>query len=195
MPWDTSFDVKKTLARAGQAFWKSGYQATPLPALLKHMGIQKGSFYNTFGSKHDTLMEALRAYVRERSEEFEALVHKKPPLQALEAHLNLVLRETMGENGARGCFLVNTALELSPHDPEVQALVQEALGGHEARYRRLLKEAKQRGDLPADFDATLTARGLLGLVLGMRVMARAGLPLATVRALRDQGVALLTPSA
>ena len=41
----------EALKRAGRLFWRRGYEKSSMTALLKAMGIQKGSFYATFGGK------------------------------------------------------------------------------------------------------------------------------------------------
>ena len=52
MPSTKQFDVEEALDRAVDTFWEHGYQATSMCTLLAEMGIQKGSFYATFSSKH-----------------------------------------------------------------------------------------------------------------------------------------------
>ena len=46
-----SFNREEVLARAMDLFWKKGYEKTGMIGLLEHMGIQRQSFYNTFGGK------------------------------------------------------------------------------------------------------------------------------------------------
>ena len=57
------FDEAAALDRAMEVFWKQGYQNTSLDDLLEAMGIQRGSFYNTFGSKRETYLRAIDRYV------------------------------------------------------------------------------------------------------------------------------------
>jgi|SRR5579872_4786160 len=117
MPWVKQFDRDEVLERAEQAFWVGGYEATSLETLLDRMGIQKGSFYATFKSKHRVLIESLNRYIQERYSGFDELAAKYPPLVALERHFNEILRECCGADGDRGCFLVNIALELGATSP------------------------------------------------------------------------------
>jgi TetR/AcrR family transcriptional regulator, transcriptional repressor for nem operon len=195
MPWEKQFDRRAALKRAKRTFWKTGYQRSSMSTLLRAMGIQKGSFYATFESKHRILVESLELYIQERFEAFEALAAKRPPLEALRHHLDEVVFESTGPQRFMGCFLVNCATELSPGDRAIREIVNGTLRAHAGYYQSLLEKAKQAGDLPEDFDTGVRASALLGLVLGMRVFARGGASVDTIRALRRQAETLLTGGA
>ena len=190
MPWEKQFDRDDALKRAGRLFWKRGYEKSSMAALLKAMGIQKGSFYATFGSKHQILMEALDEYIGTRFGSFRAR-DDESPLQALRRHLDEVVEESIGERRSAGCFLVNSALELAPHDRQVREVVTKTLEAHAKFYESLLDDAKSQGELPKRYDAARHAQALLALVLGMRVMARGGLAAGSIRAVRAQADELL----
>jgi AcrR family transcriptional regulator len=68
----------------------------------------------------------------------------------------------------RGCLLVNTALEIAPHDPELGAEVAAHLGEIEAFFRRVIAAAQAEGSVPPDRDPADLARLLLGVTLGVR---------------------------
>lgn len=191
MPWEKQFDRDEALKRAEHAFWAGGYETTSMEELLRAMGIQKGSFYATFNSKHAALLETLQRYVLERFSDFNTLARQHPPLEALEKHFDAVVEESSGKLGRRGCFLVNAALELAPRDRAVWQLVRNTLESHQGFYRKLLSSAQAQGALPKDYDVEQAAAALLGMVLSMRVLARAGMPLASIRALRDQALAIV----
>jgi len=112
MPWEKQFDRAHALERALRVFWKAGYEKSSMTVLLRGMGVQKGSFYATFGSKHKVLVEALHLYIKQRFDSFLALSAGRPPLGALRRHLDEVARESTGPDRVMGCFLVNCATEL-----------------------------------------------------------------------------------
>ena len=62
MPWTKSFDPQTALRKAVDVFWTKGYDGTSMNDLLHAMGIQKGSFYDTFGSKHEIYLQAMDQY-------------------------------------------------------------------------------------------------------------------------------------
>lgn len=193
MPWEKQFDKANALERALDAFWWGGYDATSMTDLLDRMGIQKGSFYATFGSKHEVLIEALERYTAERFDEFERLHSEPSPRGALERHLRKLAAYACSAEGERGCFAVNSGLELAGRDDKVREIVQRALSAHEEHYFRLLVAARDRGEVARELDPRETARGLLALVLGIRVMARSRAPHSVIASVRDQALALLGP--
>ena len=191
MPWEKQFDRTQALLRAQQVFWNTGYEKSSLTVLLRGMGIQKGSFYATFKSKHKVLVEALHLYIQQRFDSFLALKATRSPLVALRRHLDEVLRESIGPDRFMGCFLVNCATELAPKDREVRAIVSTTLRAQAQFYESLLEEAKGQRTLPQRVDTMVTASALLGLVLGMRVCARGGATPDTIKALRRQAEDLI----
>lgn len=193
MPWEKRFDRQKALHEAVETLWAGGYEATSMTSLLHGMGIQKGSFYSTFGSKHEVLMEALRDYTRDRLEEFEALHRAPSPRAALESHLREVATQAGTPAGRRGCFVVNTTLEMAQRDADVRAMAQQNMRQHEGHYVRLLEAARERGELAPQIDVQAVARGLMSMVLGMRVLARASVPRAVLDGVRDAALSLLGP--
>ena len=191
MPWTKNFDVDRALERAGEVFWNKGYMATTLRDLLGAMGIQKASFYDTYGNKHAAYLSALEQYSQARSKEFGDLIDGLGPLEAVRAIFDAILEDCLSPQGQRGCMVINCALELAPHDPEAQAAVLRAFKDHENLYRDLIRAGQERGEIPDHLNAHETAKLLLGLVMGMRVYARAGAPRKTLRTLADQALALL----
>ncbi|WP_425337527.1 TetR family transcriptional regulator C-terminal domain-containing protein [Stutzerimonas chloritidismutans] len=72
----------------------------------------------------------------------------------------------------RGCMLVNTALEVAPHDPEFRGIVVIVLGEIEAFFCRCIQAGQQDGTISTSQSATDLARMLLGVHVGLRVIAR-----------------------
>lgn len=156
-----------------QVFWHRGYSATSLADLVKSTGIGRASLYATYRDKHTLFVDALKLYVnRMREQMLPALEAKYPPREAIR-QLFLKFTENVSERGGnRGCFLTNTALELSAHDRAVARIVADTQEQMEAFLSRQIKRGKAAGDLPASLDAGSTARGLLASLIGLVVLTR-----------------------
>ena len=177
MPWEKQFDRQQTLDRAVDAFWEAGYPGLSMAGLLERMGVGRGSFYDTYGSKRDLLIEALNRYCHGRGSDFARLTASKPVRSAVRDFFEWVAESsmaTMSEQSRRGCLAVNTAIELGPSDLEVAELVEAAFEAHQNAFAELIRRGQESGELSESLDAEEVAAALLALTLGMRVLARTG---------------------
>lgn len=167
------YDRDEVLTRAMHAFWTHGYQATTLRDLTGAMGILRGSLYGAFASKRGLFLEALRHYDSLYREARAARLERThPPRQAILATYEESIALAV-EGGVRdGCLLVNTALELSPHDEEVAAVVARAFTAMEAFYRAMIERGQAGGDISPEVDPAETARSLMFLHISLQVLAR-----------------------
>ncbi|MDZ7810638.1 MAG: TetR family transcriptional regulator C-terminal domain-containing protein [Arhodomonas sp.] len=127
--------------------------------------------YAGFGDKRGLFLESLRRYDRRQREEFLArLAERHTPREAILAAFDAAAHGAQGAPG--GCLLVNTALEVSPHDAQVRELVNSALAAVRGFFRDMVRQGQQAGELSTTLDAEETAEALLGLFLGLRVLHR-----------------------
>ncbi len=191
MPWTKNFDVNDALRKAGETFWSQGYEATSINDLLKSMGIQKGSFYDTYRSKKELYLRSLEQYVETRTQQFSKLAEGLPPKDALRVLIEAIHEECIGSQGHRGCMLLNCALELAHSDTGIQRVVAHALELHEESYAVLIRAGQDEGEISPELDASKAAKAMLAFVIAMRVYSRCGSSRATVRTLADQAIELL----
>jgi TetR/AcrR family transcriptional regulator, transcriptional repressor for nem operon len=153
-------------------FWRDGYEATSVRELAARMGITATSLYNAFGDKRSLFREVLRRYAeRSMRERIVRLESALPPKEAVRAFLGEIVDRSI-DGDRRGCLLVNTALEIAPHDSVLGAEVAARFDEIEAFFRRAITGAQAEGSVPSNRDASDLARMLLGVTLGLRVLAR-----------------------
>jgi TetR/AcrR family transcriptional repressor of nem operon len=190
VPWEKQFDVDEARDRAMATFWARGYKATSMQELLDAMGIQRGSFYGTFGSKRDILLDSLSRYDADRAKAFAQLRLGRTPAQAIGRLFRSVADGGL-RAGPRGCFLVASASELAPGDEEVAAIVNRAFAEIESFLLDAIEDGKSRREIAATLDSGTVARALLGMLLGMQVLARSGANRKVLASIADQAVAML----
>ena len=193
MPRKKEFDVDMVLDKAMAAFWTRGYEATSLNDLLDCMQIQRASLYNAFGDKRTLFLEVLRRYDVSRQVEIVALAKAHSPRQAILSLFRNIITAVV-KNGARdGCFLVNTALELSQHDEEVAQIVDRAFIKREQFFRKMIERGRASGEISQTVVPTPTARVLLSLCIGLRVLSRSRPEKVLLQSIAHQAEALLPP--
>jgi hypothetical protein len=99
----------------------------------------------------------------------------RPPKDAIRQFIEEIeiIQRSLSDPERRGCLLINSALEIAPHDRELGAVFGGCLAEIEAFFRRSIKAAQKQGSVRTDLVAKDLARLLLGVVLGIRVLARA----------------------
>jgi TetR/AcrR family transcriptional regulator, transcriptional repressor for nem operon len=168
------FDETAALDAAVACFWQRGYEATSVRDLAGKMGISAPSLYNAYGDKHALFVQALERYLdRSMRARIRRLEESLPPKQAVHCFIEEIIAHSLNDQERRGCFLINSALEVAPHDRKLGALIAERLAEIEAFFHRSIKAAQAQGEMPRDRGAKDLARLLLGIVLGIRVLARA----------------------
>jgi len=167
------FDEAVALEAAVECFWRRGYVATSVRDLAEKMGISAPSLYNTYGDKHELFVQALERYLDHSTRaRIRRLEDSLPPKQAVRRFIEEIIERSVNDRERRGCFLINSALEVAPHDRKLGALIADRLAEIEAFFYRSIKAAQVEGDVPKERSARDIARLLLGVLLGIRVLAR-----------------------
>ncbi|AGW93633.1 MULTISPECIES: TetR/AcrR family transcriptional regulator [Cupriavidus] len=168
------FNEQAALTAALDAFWARGYEATSTRDLTSAMGMTQPSLYNAFGDKRSLFLLALDGYldgtVRERIARLQASL---PPAAAITAYFAESIERSLADPLHRGCLLVNTALEVTPDDPDLQQKVADAFTEIRDYFRRQFAAAQQAGEVDSRLSAEDVSAQLLAVLLGVRVLARA----------------------
>ena len=172
------FDETEALDRAMEVFWKKGYQNTSLDDLQDAMGIQRGSFYNTFGSKKETYLRAIDRYAdfMFNGGPYTQAAHMEPGLGALAAMCDNYINSVTGDAELRGCFCAHVSKEHRGDDPAVQQAVAKGIERMRGIVKRSIEAAQRDGDLPEEVSADGMAMLFMSVAWGIHVMAEAGVP-------------------
>jgi len=186
------FDEATALESAIECFWHRGYEATSVRDLADKMGISAPSLYNAYGDKHALFVQALERYLDQSTRaRIKRLEDSLPPKQAVRRFIEEIIARSVNDRERRGCFLINSALEVAPHDRELGALIADRLAEIEAFFYRSIKAAQASGTVPRDRAAKDLARLLLGVLLGIRVLARSRPERALLEGIARPALALL----
>ncbi|MHB1334248.1 MAG: TetR/AcrR family transcriptional regulator [Sulfuriferula sp.] len=192
MPWEKSFDEDAAVGKAMKVFWEKGFEPASMANLIAGTGITRGSLYNAFGGKEQLFVKALLKYDKDNRRallaELEAM---DDPIRAIAALFDGIVAETAADPEKKGCFLVNTAAEIATHGEEVNRIIRNGLRELEAFLRRSLEVAQARKQIPASLDPEATAKGLMAMIAGIRVLGRGVFDEAALKEIAAQAQRLL----
>lgn len=154
-------------------FWAKGYEATSTRELAEKMGLTGASLYNAFGDKRSLYRRALDHYLQQSvHERVRRLEATKKPLPAMRAFFDEIIERSVTDRQRRGCMLVNSALEVAPHDEEIRKVVSEELIYIESFFRRCVAAGQDDGTMTSQQSTADLSKMLLSVLLGIRVLAR-----------------------
>jgi len=191
-----AYDPDAALARAVDAFWDAGFAATSLDDLSEATGMNRPSLYGAFGDKQALYQKALDLYrARTREALANAFSGDEPLRIALHKVYNTAISIYLsGDSGARGCFIIGTAVAQAVIDPDTRAALADALREIDAAFAARIARAHRRGELSADADPTKLAKLASATLYSLTIHARAGEGRSALKAIADAAVDVICGS-
>jgi AcrR family transcriptional regulator len=165
------------LDRAVRVFRERGYHATSIGDLTAAMRLATGSIYKAFRDKHAVFLAAFERYTALRQEQTRTAGRGRNGRERIRNVLLSYVEQSQGTEGRRGCLVVGSAVELSAVDPAVAARVGAQLKTNEDFIAGLIREGQADGSIPINVAADDTARLMICITQGLRVVGKARLPL------------------
>ena len=170
-----AFDEDRALDAAVDCFWSRGFEGTSVRDLADAMGIGGASLYNAYGDKRALFARSLARYaersMRDRIARMEA---SHQPKEAIRSFIAEIIARSVADRDRKGCLLVNSALDVAPHDAAIGKVVGGYLDEIRAFFQRNIEAARKAGQVSRRLDPETASSHLLGIVLGIRVLARTG---------------------
>ncbi|PFO04704.1 TetR family transcriptional regulator [Bacillus sp. AFS076308] len=165
------FDEAEVLQKAMVLFWRNGYEKTSMQDLVDYMNIHRRSIYDTFGDKQTLFLRALQL--------FEEIIGKRMEQQIKPINsVKLAIRRLFemvtfsDEEKPPGCFIVNTAVELSLHDEEIADRISKSFSKTESFICELLLQGQISGEISNLLDIEKSSQFIHNSLIGVRVLAK-----------------------
>ncbi|WP_373085816.1 TetR/AcrR family transcriptional regulator [Sneathiella sp.] len=185
------FNREEALEKAMQAFWAKGYEATSVQDLVDCMGINRGSLYDTFGDKHKLFLEALDQYGTGSQLRTDVLRQVGDPREILTKFMYVFMQKQVADPMRRGCFMTNTAVELSSRDDECAERIRVFFEDMEMGLTDLIARGQQEGTFKSRRDAGSLATFFIGVMQGIRVVGKVNPEEAVLRPMVDVALTVL----
>src|SRR3569833_285931 len=119
-----NFDEDEVLEKAMNLFWLKGYNGTSMQDLVDGLGISRSSLYDTYVDKHTLFLRSLEHYKSKAGESMGKIIQSNSTAkEKIKRMLEYIINELVKDKEQKGCFLVNSGVELASHDKEVNAML------------------------------------------------------------------------
>jgi TetR/AcrR family transcriptional repressor of nem operon len=170
-----TFDEDRAVEAAMKLFWAFGYEGTSTQDLCEATGLGRSSIYNTFSSKRELFDRSLRRYMETRTAvQLELTQRTDLPIRE---RVRQILWDAVDPDPADplGCLVVNTLVELAPHDAEVAEMLERDHAVKIDALTTAFRSAQAAGEIDAGHhDPSALAAYVYVVLSGLRVAARAG---------------------
>ncbi|MFC4304605.1 TetR/AcrR family transcriptional regulator [Cohnella boryungensis] len=138
------------------------------------MGIQRPSLYAAFGDKQELFETALRRYQAWHASQIRSRLQHGDSVKAAFRELfeHMGTEEQENTDVQRGCFSINTMVEVAPHDPKYAVLTREHQMYLAAIFKGTIEQGQQTGELSKGLNAEALAHFLVIAMIGLTVMLK-----------------------
>lgn len=169
------FSEDHALDKAIEIFWHKGYNGTSAQDLVTHLGLSRSSLYDTFGDKQKLFAKALQKYQSDNYVKIKEILETATDIkETLTVIFKLAVVESLEDRITKGCFMVNSAVELAMHDQEIAKIVRDNQKVMEEVFYVAVKKGQESGQISTQQEARLLSRFIFNTYSGIRVLARAG---------------------
>jgi TetR/AcrR family transcriptional repressor of nem operon len=188
------FDETAVLAAATDLFWTRGFESTTTRDLADAMGLTVASLYNAYGDKRSLYRLVLDRYAANALAWCGSTLEEGPTaLKALERFFQAIGRESLSNEAQRGCLVVNAGLQTAPQDAELGEVVAQVFERIDALLAACVARGQAEGSIAPTQSAEEVASLLLGVMLGLRVVARTKPDASLVHGMVHAATATLRP--
>ncbi|GGG52031.1 TetR/AcrR family transcriptional regulator [Paenibacillus radicis (ex Gao et al. 2016)] len=161
MARNKEFDTTEVLHKAMKVFGHYGFEGTSLQNLLDGLGIARQSLYDTYGTKRDLFIKAVKHYVDEKSSAAVVYLDRTEPVKKVIAEIFQTIVSALQDDERREeCLILYSAIDQIPHDSEIAAIFERDRMLLEKAFYEALVRAQSRGEIGQNQDLHVLARYL-----------------------------------
>lgn len=169
------FNEDQALDKAIEIFWHKGYNGTSAQDLVTHLGLSRSSLYDTFGDKQKLFAQSLQRYQKSAQKQVMELFDQSENIkETLHDIFKQAVIESLEDRITKGCFMVNSSVELAMHDEEIAKIVKNNSQVMEEVFTKAVQKGQDSGHISKANSAKVLARFIFNNYSGIRVLARSG---------------------
>ena len=169
MPKSITFDREQVIKDVMELFWRRGYNGTSMQDLVDVTGLNRSSFYNTFGDKFSLFEESLLFYQKQQNNFLKkAFADAKSPKEAI-ISLFIGISDDILSGNHKGCMITSCTSELSLEEPKIKHFLIENKDRVVASFAALIEGAQALGEISKEKDTNTLALYLFSSLNGIRL--------------------------
>lgn len=173
MPRVKLFNEDEVLQKSIDLFWEKGYNNTSIQDLVNHLGINRGSLYDTFGGKRELFDKAFNNYLTTNNNCLISFFETETSIKkGFEKFFEIPLTAAVCDKGNRGCFAVNTITEMLPDDKIIKKILIKQKNVIEHAFYTFLEKGVKSGEIDKSKDLKKITSLLYSLLNGLLVTAK-----------------------
>jgi TetR/AcrR family transcriptional repressor of nem operon len=170
-----SFDEEEVLDKALAIFWRKGYNGTSIQDLVDGLGLNRSSIYHTYIDKHNLFILSIERY-RDKTvrKAIEMINNARSAKAVIRKLFEQTIDEILADKNNKGCFMVNCAVEMAPHDKTVADIVNKNAQDMEQTFYYAIKKGQKSGEISSRQNAKSLASFVCNNINGIRVLSKSG---------------------
>lgn len=169
-----TFDKAVVLKTAMEVFWQKGYAATSIQDLTDATGLSRASLYNAFCDKEHLFLAVIDHYIETESVKLIEILRceTRNGAASIRHYFGSLITFSCEEGKRLGCLLTNTATHMENKGGNLESILDRMFARLEGQLLATLQRGQADGSVCADIDAEKTAKFLIALAQGLRVLSR-----------------------
>jgi len=175
-----SFDPEQVLQQAVMLFWQQGFERLSMEQLVKHLGVNRYSLYETFGNKQALFELSLERYIAVVFEFMQMPLKEHKGKAALTAFCQKFRDQLQRTNANNGCLMFNSLQAKTPMSDTALQNLHTAIEKQQTLLLQRIIEAQTANEFKRQFKPEAAAQFIAAqtrLLLNTR---------------RDQGIEAMT---
>jgi TetR/AcrR family transcriptional regulator, copper-responsive repressor len=180
-----AYEPEVALGKALELFRKDGFAATSLDDLSAATGMNRPSLYGAFGDKRELYIKSYQRYRDDARAATSEIFRQEMPIRKRLERIYAVALDIYfaGNSGPNGCFTVMTAGSEAIADPDIRAMVLDALSELDRAFARCFSRAMEKGELGEGADPAALGQLASATLHTVAIRSRAGVPRRELEAL------------
>jgi TetR/AcrR family transcriptional repressor of nem operon len=167
------FDEEQVLDKAMDLFWYKGYKGISAQELVEGLNLSRSSLYDTFGDKRTLFIRSLKRYRSKVTGNIISLLDNAEDVpEVISAIFHATEIECLNATPGRGCFMVNSRIELAPHDMEIAEIIKENREAIEKSFYNALVRGQGKGQISMKQTAKALAGFLVNNLWGLNAYSK-----------------------